>query len=333
MKKRIALIVMASIAAVFSACSSDNGLKKIRLNEVAHSIFYAPQYVAMEKGFFAEEGLEIDLSLGNGADKTMTAVISGDADIGLCGTEAGIYVYNEGRENHSVAFAQLTQRAGNLLVSREANDDFTWNDVVGKTIIGGRAGGMPQMVLEYILRQNAIDPLTDVEILTNIQYASTAGAFTGGVGDFTVEFDPAAYALEQAGIGSVVASLGADSGSIPYTVYWATQDYIAKNPEIIQSFTNAIQKGMTWVAEHSAQEVAEAIHGYFKENTVEEVAFMFERYKSFDTWKESCVFTEDGFILLQDIMEQGGELSKRIEYDALITTRFAENAFDMTGKK
>lgn len=328
MKRRIfaAALSLLLLMALTSCQTTPNDLKKITLNEVVHSIFYAPQYVAIAKGFFEEEGLEINLTVGNGADKTMTAIISGDADIGLLGTEAGIYVYNEGRENYAMAFAQLTQRAGNFLVAREATDEFSWSGLAGATIIGGRAGGMPQMVLEYILRTNGVDPVNDAEILTNLQFTSTAGAFTGGIGDYTVEFEPSAYTLEQAGIGHVVASLGADSGSIPYTVYMATKDYIEKNPDIIQKFTNAIQKGMTWVAEHDAAEIAEAIHGFFEESTIEDLTFIVDRYKAQDTWKESCVFLEDGFNLLQDIMEQGGELTDRVPYDKLITTEFALKA-------
>ena len=204
--------------------------------------------------------------------------------------------------------------------------DFTWADAAGSTIIGGRAGGMPQMTLEYIIRQNGMDPQTDVNILTNLQFTTTAGAFTGGVGDFTVEFEPSAFALEQAGIGYVVASLGADSGVIPYTVYFATRSYLQNNADTVQRFTNAVQRGMSWVAEHSAMEVAEAIHEHFRENTVEDLAFIIERYRESDVWKESAVFLEDGFTLLQDIMEQGGELTKRVPYADLITTVFAEEA-------
>ncbi|MCL2702057.1 MAG: ABC transporter substrate-binding protein [Defluviitaleaceae bacterium] len=328
MKKRIAAAVLAlAMAFALASCQSeDSGLTRVRLNEVVHSIFYAPQYVALELGFFEEEGLEIILTVGNGADRTMTALITGEADIGLMGTEAALYVYNEGREDFAVAFAQLTQRAGNFLVARAEMPDFTWNDVAGATIIGGRAGGMPQMVLEYIVRQNGMDPKADVEILTNLQFTSTAGAFTGGIGDFTVEFEPSAFALEQAGIGHVVAYLGRDSGAIPYTVYMATQSYIENNAEIIQRFTNAIQRGMTWVAEHSSMEIAEAIHPHFREFTIEDLAFMIERHKQLDAWNTSCIFLEDGFILLQDIMEQGGELARRVPFDELINTEFALNA-------
>jgi len=332
MKKRFAAVTLVILMILtLTSCRSDendSGLTRINLNEVVHSIFYAPQYVAISLGFFEEEGLEIILTVGNGADRTMTALITGEANIGLMGTEAALYVYNEGLENHSLAFAQLTQRAGNFLVSRTPMPDFAWTDVNGTTVIGGRAGGMPQMTLEYILRQHGLDPRADVEILTNLAFTTTAGAFTGGIGDFTAEFEPSAFALEQAGIGHVVASLGMDSGALPYTVYMATKSYIENNPEIIQSFTNAIQKGMTWVNSHSPLEIAEAIHsgGFFKEFEIEDLAFIIERYKAADVWKQDGIFCPVGFELLQDIMEQGGELTRRVPFDALITTEFAEKA-------
>ena len=324
--KKASLILAVLTAFSFTACSKEeSSLKKVKLNEVVHSIFYAPQYVAIELGMFEQEGLDVELSVGNGADKSMTALISGDADIALLGTEAGIYVYNEGREDHAKAFAQLTQRAGNFLVSRE-NTSFSWEDVKGKEIIGGRTGGMPQLVLEYVLKQKGIIPGEDVEIINNIAFTSTAGAFAGGEGDFTAEFEPTATAIEESGGGYIVASLGTESGYIPYTVYMAQKSYIEANPDIIEKFTNAVYKGQMWVADHSAQEIAEVVAPYFTESDVSSLARIIDRYKSQDTWKENPVFDKDGFTLIQDIMEEGGELDKRVPFDKFIDTSFAEKA-------
>lgn len=260
------------------------------------------------------------------ADKTMTALVSNNADIGLMGTEAGIYVYNEGKEDFCVTIAQLTQRAGNFLVSRTDEPDFDWNSLRGKTIIGGRAGGMPQMVLEYILNQKGIEPGIDVEIVNNIQFTSTSGAFAGGVGDYTVEFDPSALALEKEDIGYVVSSLGTESGYVPYTVYMATKSYIAENTETVQKFTNAIYKAQLWVNSHSASEIAEVIAPHFTENTTDELEYMIERYNNQNTWKNSPVFEEESLELIQDIMEASGELSQRVPYKDLVNNEFALNA-------
>ena len=234
-------------------------LAEVTLNEVAHSIFYAPMYAAIEEGYFEEEGIDLTLVCGFGADKTMTAVISGEADIGFMGSAASIYTYAEGATDHVVNFAQLTQRAGNFLVAREEMPDFTWEDLKGHLVLGGRKGGMPEMVFEYILKQNGIDPETDLEINQNIDFGSTAAAFSEGQGDFTVEFEPGATTLESQGKGYVVASLGEDSGYVPYTAFSAKQSYIDENPDVIQGFTNALQKGMDYVQDHTPEEIAAVI--------------------------------------------------------------------------
>ena len=322
------LCAAAVLASLVTGCAKEEEVVTIRLNEVAHSIFYAPQYVAMEKGFFAEEGLEIELDVGQGADKSMTALISDSADIALLGTEAGIYVYNEGRENYPMAFAQLTQRAGNFLVSRVEEPDFQWEDLKGKSVIGGRTGGMPQMVLEYILAQNNLKPGEDMEIINNIAYNSTAGAFVGNVGDYTVEFEPTATTLEQQGNGYVVASLGTESGFVPYTVYMATKDYMEENPDIIQKFTNAIYKGQLWVNSHTSREIAEVIAPHFTESDIDTLEIIVERYKAQDTWKTDPIFEQESLELIEDIMEQAGELDQRVPYEEFITTEFAKKAME-----
>ena len=261
-----------------------------------------------------------------GADKTMTAVISGEADIGFMGSEASIYTYNEGATDYVVNFAQLTQRAGNFLVAREEMPDFTWEDLKGSLVLGGRKGGMPEMVFEYILKQNGIDPETDLEINQNIDFGSTAAAFAEGQGDFTVEFEPGATSLESEGKGYVVASLGEDSGYVPYTAFSAKKSYIDENPDIIQGFTNALQKGMDYVQTHTPEEIAQIIEPQFPETDLDTITTIVTRYYDQDTWKSNLIFEQSSFDLLQDILESAGELDERAPYEDLVTTTFAAKA-------
>ena len=325
----VVLAVTALPMGVFAAKkdSTEEKLTKVTLNEVAHSIFYAPQYVAIEEGYFKDEGLDLTLVTGFGADKTMTAVISGEADIGFMGAEASVYAYQEGATDPVVNFAQLTQRAGNFLVAREEMPDFKWEDLKDKKVLGGRKGGMPEMVFEYILRKNGLDPQKDLTIDQSIDFGSTAAAFTGDVSaDFTVEFEPSATALEKEGAGYVVASLGVDSGYVPYTSYSAKTSYMEKNPEIIQKFTNALQKGMEYVQSHTPEEIAEVIAPQFAETDLDTVTAIVKRYYVQDTWKSNLIFEKESFELLEDILEDSGELSERVSYENLVTTKYAQEA-------
>ena len=327
----VVLAVTALPATAFAEktdSTDDKMLTKITLNEVAHSIFYAPQYVAIEKGYFKDEGLDLTLITGFGADKTMTAVISGEADIGFMGAEASIYAYQEGATDPVVNFAQLTQRAGNFLVAREEMPDFKWEDLKDKKVLGGRKGGMPEMVFEYILKQHGMDPKTDLNIVQNIDFGSTAAAFSEGSGDFTVEFEPSATALEMEGKGYVVASLGTDSGYVPYTAYSAKKSYLDKHPEIIQSFTNALQKGMDFVQLHTPEEIASVIAPQFPETDLKTITAIVNRYYTQDTWKADLIFEKESFELLQDILESAGELDSRAPYEKLVTTEFAKKAME-----
>ena len=325
----VVLAVTALPMGVFAAKkdSTEEKLTKVTLNEVAHSIFYAPQYVAIEEGYFKDEGLELTLVTGFGADKTMTAVISGEADIGFMGAEASVYAYQEGATDAVVNFAQLTQRAGNFLVAREEMPDFKWEDLKDKKVLGGRKGGMPEMVFEYILRKNGLDPQKDLTIDQSIDFGYTAAAFTGDTSaDFTVEFEPSATALEKEGAGYVVASLCVDSGYVPYTSYSAKTSYMEKNPEIIQKFTNALQKGMEYVQSHTPEEIAEVIAPQFAETDLDTVTAIVKRYYDQDTWKSNLIFEKESFELLEDILEDSGELSERVSYENLITTKYAQEA-------
>ena len=325
----VVLAVTALPMGVFAAKkdSTEEKLTKVTLNEVAHSIFYAPQYVAIEEGYFKDEGLDLTLVTGFGADKTMTAVISGEADIGFMGAEASVYAYQEGATDAVVNFAQLTQRAGNFLVAREEMPDFKWEDLKDKKVLGGRKGGMPEMVFEYILRKNGLDPQKDLTIDQSIDFGYTAAAFTGDTSaDFTVEFEPSATALEKEGAGYVVASLGVDSGYVPYTSYSAKNSYMEKNPEIIQKFTNALQKGMEYVQSHTPEEIAEVIAPQFAETDLDTVTAIVKRYYDQDTWKSNLIFEKESFELLEDILEDSGELSERVSYEDLVTTKYAREA-------
>ena len=325
----VVLAVTALPMGVFAAKkdSTEEKLTKVTLNEVAHSIFYAPQYVAIEEGYFKDEGLDLTLVTGFGADKTMTAVISGEADIGFMGAEASVYAYQEGATDAVVNFAQLTQRAGNFLVAREEMPDFKWEDLKDKKVLGGRKGGMPEMVFEYILRKNGLDPQKDLTIDQSIDFGYTAAAFTGDTSaDFTVEFEPSATALEKEGAGYVVASLGVDSGYVPYTSYSAKTSYMEKNPEIIQKFTNALQKGMEYVQSHTPEEIAKVIAPQFAETDLDTVTAIVKRYYDQDTWKSNLIFEKESFELLEDILEDSGELSERVSYENLVTTKYAQEA-------
>lgn len=323
----VVLSVTALPMGVFAAKKEDPKLTKVTLNEVAHSIFYAPQYVAIEEGYFKDEGLDLTLVTGFGADKTMTAVISGEADIGFMGAEASVYAYQEGATDPVVNFAQLTQRAGNFLVAREEMPDFKWEDLKDKKILGGRKGGMPEMVFEYILRKNGLDPQKDLMIDQSIDFGSTAAAFSGDTSsDFTVEFEPSATALEKEGAGYVVASLGVDSGYVPYTSYSAKTSYMEKNPEIIQKFTDALQKGMEYVQTHTPEEIAKVIAPQFAETDLDTVTTIVKRYYDQDTWKSNLIFEKESFELLEDILEDAGELKERVSYENLVTTEYAAKA-------
>ena len=327
MKKKCALLLIAAmVCMMLTACGKEDGMTKVKLTEVAHSIFYAPMYVAIEEGYFEEENIEVELVNGLGADKTMTAVLSGESEIGFMGSEASVYVYNEGAEDYVVNFAQLTQRAGNFLVSREAEPDFKMTDLKGKTVLGGRKGGMPQMVFEYILKKYGMDPATDLNIIQNIDFGMTAQAFSGGSGDYTVEFEPSATALEKEGAGFVVSSLGVESGYVPYTAFSAKKSYIEKNPDVIEGFVKALQKGMDYVNTHTPEEIAEIIQPQFAETDRDTLVTIITRYYDQNSWKEDLVFSEEAFTLLLDILESAGELEKRPPYEDLVDNTYSEKA-------
>ncbi len=327
MKKTIVYIVVILVifalacAVLFNFNKKDDAgkdLETVRLAEVAHSIFYAPMYVAIEEGYFEEVGIDIELSLANGADKVSAAVLSGDADIGFAGSEATIYVYNGGEKDYLKTFARLTQKDGSFIVAREDIKDFTLDDLVGKTIIGGRAGGMPEMTLEWALTDAGIDPKKDVNIDTSVAFSAMSSAFIGGTGDFVALFEPNALELEKEGYGYVVASLGELGGVVPYTAFFARDSYLNENKELIDNFDKAIQKGIDFVYNSSDEKVAEAIIDQFPDTSIDDLTKIVERYRSIDAWPDNTEFTEEEFDHLQDIMINAKELDSKVPFSDLM---------------
>jgi NitT/TauT family transport system substrate-binding protein len=334
MKKHVrllsAVIALISTLTMFSGCGKkqNSSLVKVRLNEVVRSIFYTPMYAAINKGFFAEEGLEIELTTGQGADKTMQQVLSGNSEIGFCGPEQVIYLYNQGRDDYAVLFAQLTQCDGSFLVGRNDEKDFKWESLKGKTVIGGRPGGVPEMTLEYILKNHGLQPGKDVNLITNLAFTATASAFQSGTGDYVALFEPTASMLQKDKSGYIVSSIGKTSGEIPYTFFFTTKSYMEKNPEIVQKFTNAMYRGLLWVNSHSSKEVAEAIVSFFPGSDAELLATVVDRYREQDTWDKDQILKEEAISRLMDIIQsyQTDLLPSRPPYDKIVTTKFAEEA-------
>ncbi|MCR6546850.1 ABC transporter substrate-binding protein [Dehalobacterium formicoaceticum] len=326
---KLSMIFMVLAVSVFflTGCGKSDApeLTRIKLSEVTHSIFYTPQYVALNQGFFEEEGLAIELSNGQGADKVMTAVLTDQVDIGFAGPEASVYVYNEGKEDHSMVFAQLTNGDGTFLMGRDADPDFKWTDLEGKTVIGGRKGGMPAIVLQYVLSKNGLTVGKDVFIDTTMQFAAMPGAFLGGQGDYVIIFEPTASAIEKEKKAYIVASLGKESGEIPYTAYFAKKSTIENQPEMIQKFTNAIYKGQQWVAKHSPEEIAQVIQSQFPDESPEILVSAITRYKEQNSWKQNPILQKDDFYLLQQIMKDAGELDQIAPYEQVVTTKFEPN--------
>lgn len=324
MKKKIVTVI--AICLVFALCfitMYDLGKKKsdlttVKVAEVAHSIFYAPQYAAISEGFFEEYGIDVDLTLASGADKVIAAVLSNDVDIGFSGSEATIYVYNGGEKDYLKTFAQLTQKDGSFLVSREKIDDFKLEDLKGKYVIGGRTGGMPEMTFEWALRQNGIDPKKDLTIDTSISFAAMGGAFISGIGDFVTLFEPVALEIESEGYGYVVASIGELGGIVPYTSYSARISFLEENKELIENFTKAVQKGLDFVHENDSETIAKSILSFFPDTSLNDLTKVVERYKKQDTWPKTVEFTEESFDHLQDIMIASGELDFKVPYEDLM---------------
>lgn len=328
MKKKIIILVCFIIVLagvlffIINKNSEDkndkNTLKEVKVAEVAHTIFYAPAYAAISKGYFEDEGIKIDLTLTAGADKVTAAVLSGDVDVGFCGSEATIYVYNSGEKDYLVNFARLTKKDGSFLVSRKKYDNFKLEDLKGKTVIGGRKGGMPEMTFEWALKQNNIDPKNDLKIDTSVAFPAMEGAFIGGNADFVTLFEPNATSVEKQGLGYVVGYVGSFGGEVPYTAYNAKKSYIDKNKDIIDGFTKAVDKGLKYVKETDSSVVAKYIYEYFPELSLNDLTAIIERYKTNDAWASSSEITKKDFDHLQEIIISAGELDKKAPFEKLI---------------
>lgn len=331
MKKILAIFLCVVLSFSLVACKTDTQpandktkVQKVRLGEVTHSVFYAPQYAAIALGFFEEEGIEVELSNLQGADKVMSALLSNQIDVGFCGPEASIYVYNEGREDYPQVFAQMTQRDGSFLVGKDKVDTFDWNQLNGKTVIPGRRGGVPYMTFEYLLKEKGLNPETDLILDDSIQFSLMAGAFSGSDAEYVTLFEPTASMIEAEEKGYILTSVGEESGDIPYTAYCAKSSYIAENEKLIEGFTRAIYKGLKWVEEHSSEEVAKIILDQFPDTDVGMLSSSIERYKSIDAWKTTPEMSEESFNRLQEIMEEAKELDKRAPFEKIVNNTYAQ---------
>ena len=323
----VLVLVFTILGIVFNKNNTNQQeLSTIRVNEVTRSVFYAPQYVAINKGFFEENGLNIELTTGQGADAVMTAVLANQCEIGFAGPEASIYVYNEGKEDYTQVFAQMTKKDGSFLVARNQTDNFSWQDLKGKTVIPGRKGGVPYMTLEYVLKKNGINPQTDLILDDSIKFDLMAGAFAAGNAEYVTLFEPTASLTQNQGKGFVVASVGEAAGEIPYTAYFAKKSYIEQNNNIIQNFTNAIYKGQQWVKEHTSKEIAEVIQDFFPDTELDLLADVIQSYIDIDAWNDTPILKEEAFDRLQEVMSLAGELETPAPYDIIVNNNFAEKA-------
>lgn len=324
---RYIALIACVIIIVLSGCKS-NETTNIKLAEVTRSLFYAPQYVAIEKGFFEEEGLDVELQTTWGGDKTMTALLSGGADIALVGSETSIYVYAQDSKDYAINFAQLTQTDGTFLVAKESDPDFKWENLKDSTFLGQRKGGMPQMAGEFVLKKNNIDPHEDLNLLQNIDFANIPGAFVSGDSEYVQLFEPTASIFEKESKGHIVASFGEESGKLPYTVFMTKQSYIDKNEDEIKRFTTAIYHAQQWVQENSAEEIATVIQPYFEDTPLDILTASIDRYKSQDSFATDPVLDEEEWNNLKDIMEEAGELPADVPYDELVNTKYAEEVIN-----
>ncbi len=322
-------VCIVMLAGLLGACAQKPEVVRLRVSEVTHSVFYAPQYVAINLGYFADEGLEVELTNGAGADKVMTAVLTGAADIGFAGPEAAIYVYNEGKEDYCEVFAQLTQKDGAFLIAREPDDSFDFAKTIGKTVLPGRKGGVPYMTLEHVFKQHGVVPGKDVVFDDSVQFAMMTGAFTSGTGDYVTAFEPTASMLEQEGKGYIVASVGEESGEIPYTAYFASKSYLTKNEDIVKRFIRAIYRGQQWVKNSSAKDIAKTIAVSFPDTSVTLLEKSAQRYKDIDAWKDTPVMKEEAYELLQTVMTEAGELKQKAPFDKVVNNRLAEEILNV----
>jgi NitT/TauT family transport system substrate-binding protein len=327
LRSGFAVMLISMLTIGLTACGEkEDVVQKVRVAEVTRSIFYAPEYVAIEKGFFKEEGLDIELTTTWGGDKTMTTLLSGGADIALVGSETSIYVHAQGSDDPVINFAQLTQTDGTFLVSREKVENFEWDQLKGTTFLGQRKGGMPQMVGEFVLKQNGIDPQSDLNLIQNIDFANIASAFASGTGDYVQLFEPTASIFEQEGKGHIVASFGTESGHVPYTTFMSKDSYMKENKETVENFTKALYKAQAWVEENSAADIAKVIEPYFEDTELSLIETVVDRYKSQGSFATDPILDEEEWNNLQNIMDEAGELPQSVDHETLVNTSIAEKA-------
>lgn len=324
----IIVVIILTIAIVKNQSNKATDIKTIKVNEVTRSVFYAPQYVAINNGYFKEQGLNVELTTGQGADAVMTAVLANQCDIGFAGPEASIYVYNEGKEDYCQVFAQLTQKDGSFLISKDKTDNFSWQDLKGKTVIPGRKGGVPYMTLEYVLKKNGINPETDLTLDDSIKFDLMAGAFASGDAEYVTLFEPTASLTQNQEKGYIVASVGEAAGEIPYTAYFAKKSYIGNNENTIQSFTDAVYKGQQWVKDHTSKEIAEVIKDFFPDTDVELLSTVIQNYKDIDAWKQTPELEEEAFNRLEEVMTMAGELKEKAPYDKIVNNEYANKTVE-----
>jgi len=315
---------MVGLASCTIGGSEEEKLEKVKVAEVTRSVFYAPLYVAIEQGLFKEEGLDVEVTTVWGGDKTMTALISDGADVALVGSETSIYVSARGSTDHIINFAQLTQTDGTFLVSREKVENFNWDLLKNSDFLGQRKGGMPQMVGEYVLKQHGIHPQNDLNLIQNIDFANIANAYISGTGDYVQLFEPQASMFEKEGRGYIVASFGTESGHVPYTTFMTKESYLTENEETVEKFTAAIYKAQQWVYENNSAETAKLIKNYFEDTDLEIIESSIERYKNQESFAKNPILDQEEWENLQNIMDEAGELPKRVDYNTLVNTEFAE---------
>lgn len=336
MKRIVALILcalmLAALLSFLPGCvKKESSLRKIVLNEVTRSVFYAPLYVAVSNGYFEEEGLELEIVTGGGSDASMTALLAGEADFALMGPETGVYVVNEGKADHPVIIGQLTKRDGSFLLGRESAESFSWDMLRGRSVIGGRVGGMPYMTLMYVLDKNGLTPGVDVEVINNIQFNLMGSAFESGTGDFVTLFEPTATQFQNAGKGHIVANIGLESGEVPYTAFMTSQKTLKNDPKLVQSFIRAIAKAQKWTMQASDNEIAKAMQPFFPDSDIPTLEIVAKSYRETDSWMQTPIMTEEAFERLLDIIEFNGQLKERVDFKELVDNSFAEAALREIG--
>lgn len=326
--KNVFFLTMITCFLFIVGCQQKSEMTEVKVGEVTRSLFYAPLYIAIEEGFFEDEGLEVDLQTTWGGDKTMTALLAGSIDIALVGSETSIYVYAQDSRDYAINFAQLTQTDGTFLVSKEAHSDFTWEDVKGSSFLGQRKGGMPQMVGEYVLKKHGIDPHADLDLSQNIDFANIPAAFVSGDYDFVQLFEPTASVMEKEGKGHVIASFGEESGTVPYTVFMAKKSFLEANEKTIQKFVRGIYEAQKWVYETDAEKIAESLQGYFEDSEMDILISSIERYRGQNSFARDPILKIEDWDQLKAIMKEADELPEDVPYEVLVNTEIAEEVMN-----